>query len=622
MIMDVLYYIILLPIAAGIILFLLPERVKAIKALFALIVSIIVLYLGFIVYGYESQTVQLSLVAETAARGSLFHQLLVGAGQYITLNIDPLSQLITLFVGGFAVVIALYSSRAIHRKKEVYHFFSFFLVTLGCAMGAVLADNFLLFILFWGILGFTLYKLIKGHDEKSSAAAKKTLIMIGASDGIMILGIAIIWQLTGTWNMSELDLSTSSSLEIWAFLTLIVGSFTKAGAFPFHTWVPDFSRNAPAASTAYLPASLDKLLGIYFLARICVDLFRVNSWLTLILLIVAVLTILIAVMMALVQHNFKRLLGFHAVSQVGYMILGIAIATPLGIAAGLFHMINNALYKSGLFLTAGSIQDKTGQEDLDEVGGLSSRMPVTFFSALVFALAISGIPPLNGFASKWMIYQGIIDFGHGSGIASQLWIVWLAGAVLGSALTLASFIKFISGIFLGRRPEAFDNLREVNFLMWLPKLLLAIVCIGFGVFATNWVVPGLFEAYTGPFDFVGVWQSTTVSILVLVYIVLGVLIYLVGNIKNMRRADSFIGGEAIQDQAGFQVTGFYNTIREMRPLKDLYEIASRRWFDLYELLKKLFYALHLLFSKAHTGVMTAYVIWIFAGFIIIMLLLL
>jgi len=432
----------------------------------------------------------------------------------------------------------------------------------------------------------------------------------------------MIWKLTGTWNMSELNLATSSSLEIWAFLTLMIGSFTKAGAFPFHTWIPDFTQHAPASSTAYLPASLDKLLGIYFLARICVDLFRVNSWLTLILLIIAVLTIIIAVMMALIQHNFKRLLGFHAVSQVGYMILGIAIATPLGIAAGLFHMINNALYKSGLFLTAGSIQDKTGKEDLDEVGGLSSHMPITFFSALIFALAISGIPPLNGFASKWMIYQGIIDFGHGSGIASQLWIVWLALAVLGSALTLASFIKFISGIFLGRRKEAFDKLREVNFLMWFPKLLLAIICIVFGVFATTWVVPTLFTSYTGTFEFVGVWQSTTVSILVLVYIVLGILIYLAGNIKNMRTADSFIGGETFREETGYRITEFYNTIRELRPLKGLYGAASKNWFDLYELLKKFFYGLHFVFSRVHTGVMTAYAIWIFAGFVIIMLLLL
>jgi formate hydrogenlyase subunit 3/multisubunit Na+/H+ antiporter MnhD subunit len=620
--MDVLYYIIFLPIIAGIVLFVFPERIKVVKGLITLVVSAIVLYMAFSLFGWETQTLQLPLFTGALAEGTLQHQVFAGASQYFTLNIDHLSQLIALFAAGFAVLISLYSITYANREKKIYHFYPFFLITLGSAMGAVLADNLLLFILFWGILGFTLYKLIKGHDETSSAAAKKTLIIIGASDGIMILGIAFIWQLTGTWNMSELSLATASSLQVGAFITLLIGSFTKAGAFPLHTWIPDFSEKAPASSTAYLPASLDKLLGIYFLARLCVDIFRVNQWLTLILLILAVMTIIFAVMMALIQHNFKRLLGFHAVSQVGYMVLGIAIATPLGIAAGLFHMINNALYKSGLFLSAGSVQHRTGKEDLDDVGGLSSRMPVTFFSALIFALAISGIPPLNGFASKWMIYQGIIDFGQGSGIASQLWIVWLALAVLGSALTLASFIKFISGIFLGRRKKEFDSIKEVNVLMWLPKLLLAIICIGLGVFATTWVVPTLFEPYTGPVSFVGIWESTSVSLLVLIYIVLGILIYLAGNIKNMRTADSFVGGEAIQEQAGYRVTEFYNTIRELKPLDSLYEKAEKRWFDIYDLLKLFFYGLHRVFSKLHTGVMTTYAIWIFAGFVIIMLCLL
>ena len=165
------------------------------------------------------------------------------------------------------------------------------------------------------------------------------------------------------------------------------------------------------------------------------------------------ITIITAVMMALVQHNYKRLLGFHAVSQVGYMILGFGMGSVIGVAAGLFHMINNALYKSGLFLSAGCVEYRTGKEDIDDLGGLSKAMPVTFIASLIFAMSISGVPPFNGFASKWMIYQGIIDFGTGAGFANKLWMIWLGLAVLGSALTLASFIKFIGGIFLGRRNQ-------------------------------------------------------------------------------------------------------------------------------------------------------------------------
>ncbi len=617
--MEALYYIIFLPIVTGILLLILPERLKPIKAGITLVVALMVLYMSIGMYGQHPEIISLPLVPEAGLHSSWMAKTLAGMSQFMSFNLDHLGQLIILFAAGFAAIISVYSLIYVTPQKKIFHFYPFFLITLGCAMGAALADNLLLFLFFWGVMGFTLYKLIKGKDPRSSAAAKKTLIIVGASDGIMILGVAIIWKLTGTWSMSQLSLATASSLEVTAFITLLVGSFTKAGAFPFHSWIPDYGENAPPPSSAYLPASLDKLLGIYFLARICIDLFRVNPTLTLILLIIAVTTIIIAVMMALIQHNFKRLLSFHAVSQVGYMVLGIALATPLGVAAGLFHMVNHALYKSGLFLSAGSIQEKTGQVDLDQLGGLSSKMPVTFFSALIFALAISGIPPLNGFASKWMIYQGIIDFGQTGGIASQLWIVWLALAVLGSALTLASFIKFISGIFLGRRKSAFDNLKEVNFLMWFPKLLLALTCIGFGVFATSWVVPHLFQPYTGTIEYIGIWESSTVSLLVVFSLILGGVFYLLGNVKNMRTADAFLGGEAIQEKAGYRVTEFYNTVRELRPLKGLYDKAEKSWFDIYYLFKNLFYGLHYVFKVLHTGVMTTYVIWIFAGFIIIML---
>jgi len=618
--MDVLYYIIFLPIAAGIVLFAFPEKLKRLKGLVTLVISAFILYFAYQVYITEEQTLTLALFTEQFTTGTLLHQIFAGISKHLVLNIDALSKMIVLFTGIFGFLISAYSLVYVTRQKGIYHYYPFYLITLGCSIGAILADDLLLFIFFWGVLGFTLYKLIKGYEEESASAAKKSLIIIGSSDGIMIMGIAIIWNLTGTLNMSELNIATNSGIATTAFVTLLIGSFTKAGAFPLHTWLPDFSKNAPASTTAYLPASLDKLLGIYFLARICVDLFTVNQTLTLILLILGVLTIIIAVMMALVQHNFKRLLGFHAVSQVGYMIVGIAIATPLGIAAGLFHMVNNALYKSGLFLSAGSVEKQTGKSDLDDVGGLSKNMPFTFFSALIFALAISGIPPLNGFASKWMIYQGIINFGHtGTGIASQLWIVWLALAVLGSALTLASFIKFISGIFLGGSRPEFSKIKEVNLLMWLPKLLLALICIGFGVFATTWVVPQFFEPYVGEFSFVGIWESTAVMIFILLSIILGIIIYLVGDIRNMRTAESFVGGESFREQTGYKVTEFYNTVRELKPLNAIYNKAEKGWFDIYQLLKRLFIEFNKAFSLAHNGILNSYALWIIAGFVVIVL---
>jgi formate hydrogenlyase subunit 3/multisubunit Na+/H+ antiporter MnhD subunit len=616
--MNEIVSIILLPIAAGLLLLLVPDSLRTVKGIIALLVSIVTGYLAILVYTNIIEAGTLSELTKGAGLSLFGIDLLKDAGRYAIFNADNLSKLIIIFISIFSILILLYSLVYI-KDGRAKNYYPYFLVTIGCSYGAVLADNLLLFITFWGILGITLYKLIPGNSEESSATAKKTLILIGASDSIMLLGIALIWRLTGSLNISATALPTDNVLTVTAFLALMIGSFTKAGAFPFHTWVPDYAQNAPASSSALLPASLDKLLGIYFLARLTSGMFILNKWLTLLLLSIGVITIISAVMMALVQHNYKRLLGFHAVSQVGYMILGLGLGSPIGIAAGLFHMINHALYKSGLLLSAGCIEYRTGKENIDDLGGLSRTMPLTFFSALIFAMAISGVPPLNGFASKWMIYQGIIDFGIGSDLPNKLWILWLGFAVLGSALTLASFIKLIGGIFLSRGKPDFKNIKEVPILMWLPLLILALFCIVFGILATNIIVPKLFMPITGEFQFTGFWNSSLVSLLVLISIALGVIIYLATSLKKFRTEDSFIGGEKIQDETGYPTPEFYKTISEIGFFSWMYKKAEKKWFDIYDISKNFVLWLSHQFSDAHTGILPAYVIWVFAGLIIMLL---
>jgi multicomponent Na+:H+ antiporter subunit A len=606
MIMNQVIQIIAVPVLTGILLFLLPASLRMIKAILACAVVLFAGYLAVSLYGTENLVFSPDYLADM--------------DKLCSFSLDGLSRLITLFIALLSLLVILYSTRY-STAAAMRNYYAWYLITLGFSYGAVLANNLLLFLICWGILGISLFMLTRGRDERSSAAAKKTLVLIGASDGIMILGIAILWRVTGTLNMDEITLPTSDLVRSIACLALLIGSFTKAGAFPFHTWVPDYAETAPASSSAYLPASLDKLLGIYFLARITTQLFMVGDWLRFVLLTIGVITIITAVLMALVQHNYKRLLGFHAVSQVGYMVVGFGLGSLIGIAAGLFHMINNALYKGGLFLAAGAVEQQTGKEDLEDLGGLSRAMPLTFFATLVFALSISGIPPFNGFASKWMIYQGIIDFGQGSGLSNQLWMVWLGLAVLGSALTLASFIKFTGGIFLGRRQNSLSKTREVSPLMWIPMLVLALICIGFGVFASKLVVPKLFMPVSGEFEYTGIWASATVSLLVLVSIVLGIVIYLLGNIKNLRSSDSFVGGEKIQEESSYSTLEFYKSIQEFKWLDFMYRKARERCFDLYDLSAGFVSWLGRLFSRAHTGILHDYTLWVFAGLVILMLLL-
>ena len=620
--MNDIIYIICLPVLAGIFLFAIPEKLRTVKGIFALIVSVYTLYQAVLIYNVQTGIYNLNQLLGDSGFFQFYVNILKDANKYISFNVDQLSQLIIVFINVFAFLILVYSLFYIDKKSKSYNYYAFFLITLGSSNGAVLSNNLLLFLIFWGILGFTLYKLIKGVDEESSSTAKKTLVIVGASDSIMILGMAIIWKITNTLNIDEINLATKNALTVTAFLTLLVGSFTKAGAFPFHTWVPDYAKDAPASSSAYMPASLDKLLGIYFLARICNYMFVPNQWLTLTLLIVGVITIITAVLMALIQHNYKRLLGFHAVSQVGYMIVGFGLGTIIGVVAGLFHMLNNVLYKTGLFLVSGNVEKQTGKNDIDDLSGLSKAMPVTFICALIFALSISGIPPFNGFASKWMIYQGIIEFGQGSGIANQLWIIWLGLAVLGSALTLASFVKFISGIFLGKKQKEFEKVKEVNILGWLPISLIALGCIIFGVFSTNFVVPKLFNPIVGEIKLIGIWDSITVSILVLISIALGFIIYLIGNIKNFRTEDSFVGGgETMREDGYFATTGFYETVKNLGFLSCMYEKAEKKWFDIYDISRKFIFWCGKKFQTAHTGLLPDYAIWVFAGLIILLLIL-
>ncbi|MDZ7635835.1 MAG: proton-conducting transporter membrane subunit [Bacteroidales bacterium] len=611
--------LIMIPLAAGLLFFLIPERFLTLKGILALLITLVTGYLAVALY---SASPQMTAQGETVRQGCLTlfdFDLFQKAGEYLTFTIDGLSKLIILFISTLALLILLFSL-IYNRSVRVNNYYPLFLITIGCSYGAVLSDNLILFVIFWGILGITLYKLIPGRNEKSSAAAKKTMILIGASDTIMLVGIALLWRLTDTLSISGISLETNNILTVSAFLALLVGSFTKAGAFPFHSWVPDFAENAPASSSAFLPASLDKLLGIYFLARLTGDLFVLSEGMKLVLLITGVLTIITAVMMALMQHDYKRLLGYHAVSQVGYMVLGFGIGTAVGFAAGLFHMINHAIYKSGLFLTAGAIERQTGKSDIADLGGLAKAMPVTFVAALIFAMSISGVPPFNGFASKWMIYQGIIEFGSGEGIASRMWIIWLGLAVFGSALTLASFVKFIGGIFLGRRDPAMANIKEVPIMMWVPMAILALACVIFGVFATGIIIPKLFTPVVGSFIFNGLWSSSFVSLMVLISIVLGLLIYLATGKKKFRTEENFIGGENKEKLgASFPATEFYKTFTEFKLFSRIYKKAEGKAFDIYDLSKKGVFWLSERLSNAHTGVLPGYVIWVCAGLIIMLL---
>jgi formate hydrogenlyase subunit 3/multisubunit Na+/H+ antiporter MnhD subunit len=359
------------------------------------------------------------------------------------------------------------------------------------------------------------------------------------------------------------------------------------------------------------------------------EIFYIQSAaLTMVLTVIGAATIIIAVMVAMVQHNLKRLLSYHAISQVGYMVLGIATATPVGIAGGVFHMLNHAIYKCCLFLCGGAVEQSTGTAELDRLGGLGRKMPFTFFACLTAALSISGIPPLNGFASKWMIYQGIIEMGTDSnsvaantGMAATLWPIWLTCAMFGSALTLASFVKLIHSIYLSRLPDELKDVKEVSPLMTAPMIVLAVLCIFFGVFyhvpLKFFIYPALgIEPGTAIF---GTWMSGLSTILLIVGIGLGLLICFAAKLsKNARTVPTWTCGE-VQSNESMRIPGthFYKTVSSMRGLKQLYSTQEKGYFDPYDQGGKVGLGLTSLLRWLHSGVLPMYLTWVVVGLLII-----
>ncbi len=611
--MNPLLWPIVIPIAAGIVAFCAPRVLDRGVKWFSVLAAVL--------------TFALCIAACTAARPAAW-----GFAGETLLSLDNLGALILLGVGFFSVLMISYSAGFLEPKGTSESlFYGNMLLAAGASCGVALSSNLVLLTVFWGLLGIPLYLLIQTGSDKSNAAAKKALLILGATDSILILGLAAFFVSTGgSFDMfhKALPIPVTDTAAWFGVICIIIAALAKAGAMPFHTWVPDACEAAPVPAVALLPASLDKLLGIYLLARVFLTMYAIPDGLRVACMLLGVATIVFAVMAAMVQHNLRRLLGFHAVSQVGYMVVGIATGSAIGIVGALFHMLNHAIYKSGLFLTAGAAERKTGETELDRMGGLAKVMPLTFIAALISALAISGVPPFNGFASKWMIYNGIIAAKH----LGFVWVIVLVAAMFGSALTLASFVKVLHSVFLGQ-PKKLDHAAGPNpgFLMKLPMLVLALLCVVLGVWAVQFgaeklIVPVLSGDLQNEFAGAGagVWDSGVATILILAALGVGLLIYVFSTFAKSREDESYIGGEIGKHAEPYNFEGieFYKTVAELPVLKGLYKQAEAKWYDLYEQLRRLTFYVTGWLRKLHDGVLHTYATWCVLGLVVLLWILL
>jgi formate hydrogenlyase subunit 3/multisubunit Na+/H+ antiporter MnhD subunit len=608
-----LFITVFLPLAIGFVMLFLPGRWRLVSQLLAIAVSFVAFVMSIMIFrvgpsGYEGFAFKI-------------------AGIDVTLSFvaGPLNKFILVFATGFAVLITIYSLKSMASAATRFtEYYGAILLTIGGSAGVILSDNLLMLLIFWEIVTASLYILITTGGKYSNFAATKSFAMIAASDAALLIGILMVWVQSGSFSISAVHLSTDSTPAIIAFLLLMLAALTKAGSMPLHTWLPASGEYAPASVMALLPAAIDKLLGIYLFVLVVRKLFVLNSpALHLLLVIIGSATIIIAVMMAMVQRNLKKLLAYHAVSQVGYMLLGIATFTPIGFAGGLFHMLNHAIEKSCLFLCGGAVEQNAGSAELDRLGGLGKKMPVTFVACLVAALSTAGIPPLNGFASKWMVYQGVINMGAtGTDPASNLWSVWLACAMFGSALGLAPVVKLIHSVFLSRLPDNLKGAREVSGFQTVPMLVLAFLCILFGVFyylpLDSFIYPAL-GIQPGTVA-IGTWQSGLATILIVAGIIIGLLILVIAKVASKARiVPTWTCGEVLSnEQMIIPGTHFYKTISSMNGLRQMYASQEKGWFDLYDQGGRLGLTFTNMLKSLHGGLLPIYLTWITFGLLLLL----
>jgi len=542
---------ILLPAAVAILAFLVPKRTKAVREAIAVLGSLAGLYYGYALF---------------QAKDLAYKASWLGKGIDFDLRLYHFSGFILLAISAFLFLITLYSTVKMKNSTRVREYYAYIFLNAAFASGAVLANNFVLFLFFWEGLLLTLYGLITiGGKENSHRTAVKSFIISGFCDFCLILGIGILWSLTGTMTMTEISVKPEGLAAV-SFILMMIGAIGKGGAMPFHTWIPDAAIDAPVSVMAFIPGAFEKLLGIYFLVRVTMDFFviEMKSAMSLVLMIIGAVTIVLAVLMALIQKNLKRLLAYHAVSQVGYMILGIGTATPIGIAGGIFHMINNAIYKSGLFLSAGSVEHRTGTTELRKLGGMRREMPLTALGFGICALAISGIWPLNGFISKEMIFHGAIESGY---------TIFAIAAWVGAIFTFASFLKAGHSVFLGPRSGEVPEVRESESPIWFPVIILAGLCVVFGVYNKlplrifiQPVLEGRVEAGEH-IDFTGhaLALFTPVAMISTGCLILALLLHLYGWKRGGRKA--YLASEPVH---------------KLPVMHQMYDWAEARVFDLYE----------------------------------------
>lgn len=403
----------------------------------------------------------------------------------IEYSIDSLSAFVLVLLGGIAAIITPFALRSIERELErglVHFHYSALLLCLAGLLGMTCTGDVFNLFVFLEISSISAYTLIAmGPDRRALHAAFRYLIMGSVGATFIVIGIGMLYMMTGSLNMADLaelippERNRTISVAL-AFLTVGIG--LKLALFPLHLWLPDAYTFAPSAVTAFLAATATKV-AVYVLARFLFTVFGMGFTfevmaLDRILIPLCLLGILAGSMRAIHQKNVKRMLAYSSVAQIGYVVLGLSLVSLTGLTAGILHLFNHALMKGSLFLAMGCIMYQVGSVRLDDMRGLGRSMPWTMAAFVIGGLSLIGVPLTVGFISKWYLVLGAVEQGR--------WIV--AGVVLLGSLLAVIYIWRVVEVAYFEEASGDEPVREAPISLLIPTWALVLANLYFGIDAT------------------------------------------------------------------------------------------------------------------------------------------
>ena len=387
--------------------------------------------------------------------------------------IDNVTAVMLLVVTIVSTLVHLFSIGYMHGDPRYSRFFAYLSIFSFSMLGLVLAESFLFIYIFWELVGLSSYLLIGFWFEKKSAsdAGKKAFIVNRVGDFGFLVGILIIYATCGVLGYDQVFLAIgegklSGTLLTLAGIGVFCGAIGKSAQFPLHVWLPD-AMEGPTPVSALIHAATMVAAGVYLVGRVY-PMFTPDAFLF--IACFGLITLFLTASIALAQNDIKKVLAYSTCSQLGYMIMGLGVG---GYTAGLAHLTTHAAFKACLFLGSGSVIHAVHSQDIQEMGGLRKKMPITFVTFLIATLAISGVPGFSGFYSKDMILAAALEFGMKS--ANPLHMIFFIGALFTAGLTAFYMFRLVILTFFGAPKDRhkFDHAHESPASMWVPLVILA-----------------------------------------------------------------------------------------------------------------------------------------------------